>query len=176
MTIVFPEAVKQQGNTAVVAVLTIANTAAPSLATEINASTSRNISCYLYSGGAATATTNKGESPRRLCSTKTFQQFGITNYEITDLQYVYKPQAAGTDTANAAKTMLTEGTEVFLVIRRGLSAQNTAYAAGQKVDVWKVRLGPQNRTATGDGEFDEFTITQSVVALVPPTEDATIAA
>jgi hypothetical protein len=36
------------------------------------------------------------------------------------------------------------------------------------VDVWHVRLGPQNRSTTGDGEFDEYSVTQSVIALEPP--------
>lgn len=176
MTIVFPEAIKQQGNTAVTVVQTIADTDSPGLAAEINAASSVNISCYLYTGGEGTATTNTGEAPRRLCSTKVLQQYGTTTYSITDLQYVYDPQADDADPANAAKAALTEGSEVFLVIRKGLPAETTAFAAAQKVDVWRVRLGPQNRTRTGDGEFDEFSITQSVVALAPPTEDAVIAA
>jgi len=176
VTVVFPEAVKQQGNTSVVAVQTISDLSAPSLATEIDATTSVNISCYLYSGGVGSSTTNKGEAPSRLCSTQRFQQFGNTTYEVTDLQYVYDPQAPDTDPANKAKTALTEGTEVYLVVRKGLNAQTAGYAVAQKVDIWHVRLGPQNRGATGDGEFDEYAITQSVVPLGPPTEDAVIAA
>lgn len=176
MTVIFPEAVKAQGNTSVTVVQTVANASAPKLATEINAASSVNVSCFLYSGGVPTATTNKGDAPRRLCTTRTFQQFGVTNYEVTDLQYVYDPQAPDSDESNKAKAALTEGAEVFLVIRKGLSAETAAHAASQKVDVWHVKLGPQNRGVTGDGEFDEFSITQSVIVLEPPVEDATIAA
>jgi hypothetical protein len=167
VTVVFPEAVKAQGNTSVTIVQTIADMAAPGLASEINAATSVNASCYLYGDLNPTATTAKGEAPRRLCTTEVFQQFGNTTYEVPDITYVFDPQGDDTDEANEAKAALAEGTDVYLVIRRGLNATTTAYAVGQKVDVWHVRLGPQNRGATGDGEFDEYAITQSVIALEP---------
>lgn len=176
MPVLFPDAVKVQGNTSVTVVQTIANINAPDLSSEINAVSSVNVSCFLYSGGVGTSTTNKGEAPRRLCTTQTFQQFGNTSYEVTDLMYVYDPQLDDADDANAAKAALAEGSEVYLVIRKGLDAQNTAHAVGQKVDVWHVRLGPQNRGVTGDGEFDEFAIVQSVIALNPPAQDVAIVA
>lgn len=174
MTVVFPEATKVQGNTSVTVVQTIADMAAPKLATEINAATSVNVSCFLYSGGVGTSTTNKGEAPRRLCTTETFQQFGNTTYEVTDLMYVYDPQGDDADEANEAKAALTEGSDVYLVIRKGLDAQSTAYATTQQVDVWHVRLGPQNRSQTGDDDFSEFAITQSVIVLESPEYDAAI--
>lgn len=178
MTILFPEAVKAQGNTSVTVVQTVTPTG-PLLATEINAPTSVNVSCFLYSGGAGTSTQSKGASPDRLCSTESFEQFGRTTYTVSDLQYVYDPQAEPEDDANAARTALTEGSDVWLVVRRGLSAQDDAYAVGQLVDLWHVRLGRQNKTTTaGDtpGEFDEFSITQTVIVLEPPVEDVTIVA
>lgn len=174
MTIVFPEATKVQGNTSVTVVQTVADMAAPKLATEINAASSVNVSCFLYSGGVGTSTTSKGEAPRRLCTTETFQQFGNTSYEVTDLMYVYNPQGDDTDEANEAKAALTEGTDVYLVIRKGLDAQSAAYAVDQRVDVWHVRLGPQNRSQTGDDEFAEFAITQPVIVLEAPEYDAAI--
>lgn len=176
MTVIYPEAVKAQGNTSVKVVQTIANTEAPDLSTEINAVTSVDLSCFLYGDLVATSTTNKGEAPRRLCTTQVLQQFGNTTFEITDLQYVYSPQEADSDDNNAAKEVLVEGAEVYLVERRGLSARNDAWAVGQIVNVHHVKLGPQNRTTTGDGEFDEVSITQSVIYLTPPTYDAAIVA
>ena len=176
MTVIFPEATPVYGTTSVVAIQTMADPAAPSLATDIDAATSVNISCFLYSGGVGTSTTAKGEAPRRLCTTSVLQNFGQTTYEVTDLQYVYDPQAALSTDDNKARNALTEGSEVYLLVRRGLNAQDTAYAAGQYVDVWHVRLGPQNKTQTGDGEFDENSITQAVVAIEPPVEDVLIVA
>jgi hypothetical protein len=176
MSIIFPEATKVQGNTSVYVVQTVANMAAPDLSSEINAGSSVIVSCYLYGDINPTVTTNKGEAPRRLCTTQVFQQFGNTTYEVPDLQYVYDPQAASSTTDNKALASLTEGSEVFLVIRRGMAAQTAAAAAGQYVDVWHVRLGPQNRTVTGDSEFDEYSVTQSVIALEPPAYGVLIVA
>lgn len=176
MTVVFPEATKAQGNTSVTVVQDIADVTAPSLASEINAASSVNVSCYLYSGGTGSSNTNTGEAPARICTTDRLQQFGNTTYEVSDLQYVYNPQGDGADEANAAKAALVEGTDVYLVIRKGLNARTSAYAAAQLVDIWHVKLGPQNRGVTGDGEFDEYSVTQSVIALEPPEYDVEIAA
>lgn len=170
MTVVFPEAVKQQGNTSVVFVQTIANPAAPLTATEINASTSVNVSCYLYTGGQITSTQNRGAAPRRLCTVEELQQFGTRSTEISDIQYVHSPQATSADPANKARTALVDGSEWYMVVREGLNARTSAFAATQKVIVTKVRLGSQNRGVTGDGEFDEYAISQSIIALSPPVE------
>lgn len=176
MTVLFPEATQVYGNTSVLVVQTMANPAVPDLSSDINAVTTVNVSCFLYSGGVGTSTTAKGEAPKRLCTKSVLQQFGSTTYEVTDLQYTYDPQAALSGDGNEAREALVEGTDVYLLIRRGLDAQDTAYAVGQRVDVWHVKLGPQNKTQTGDGDFDEYSITQSVIALSPPVEDVAIVA
>lgn len=176
MSVIFPEATQVYGNTSVRVVQDMANPAVPDLSTDILGATTVDVSCFLYSGGVGTSTTNKGEAPRRVCTTSVLQNFGTTTYEVTDLSYTYDPQAALSTDDNKARSALTEGSEVYLVIRRGLNAQDTAYAVGQYVDVWHVRLGPQNKTQTGDGEFDEFSITQTVVAIEPPIEDVQIVA
>ncbi len=174
-TVVFPVAVKQQGNTSVLFIATLANPAAPALVAELGAASTVNVSCYLYSGGQITSTQNRGAAPRRLCTVTELQQFGTQSTEITDIQYVYGPQAANTDPSNTVKAALAPDTQWWMLVRRGLSAQNTAYAAGQKATVVQVRVGPQNEGVTGDGEFDEYAILQSVIALAPPVA-ATIAA
>jgi len=176
MSVLYPEATQVYGNTSVLVVQELTTPGAVSLANDINDATTVNVSCFLYSGGVGTSTTARGEAPRRLCTKSVLQQFGSTTYEVTDLQYTYDPQAALSSNDNAAREVLTEGSEVYLVIRRGLDAQDTAYAAGQYVDIWRVKLGPQNKTQTGDGEFDEYSITQAVIALSPPVEDVVIGA
>jgi hypothetical protein len=89
----------------------MANMSAPDLSSEINAASSVVVSCYLYGDLNPTVTTNKGEAPRRLCTTQVFQQFGNTTYEVPDLQYVYTPQAATSTSNNKAVASLTEGSE-----------------------------------------------------------------
>src|SRR3954454_7190931 len=115
MTVVFPEAIKQQGNTSVLFVATVAVPAALDLSTDIGASTTINVSCYLYSGGQVTQSQNRGAAPRRLCTVEELQQFGTRTTEISDIQYVYDPQAAGSDPANKAKTALVDGTEWYML-------------------------------------------------------------
>lgn len=177
MTVLFPEATKAQGNISVTVVATIADTDAPSLAGEINAAGSVNVSCFLYDNGSiVSANTNKVTANARLCTTEQFQQFGNTLYEVSDLTYVYDPQASGTTDENKAKAALDEGADVYLVERLGLDAQNTAYAAAQIVNIYHVRLGKQNRTRQGDAEAAEFSITQSAILLEPPVYDVAIAA
>lgn len=177
MTILFPDGVQQLGNTSVAVVQTMAAPGSPSLATDLNAASTVNVSCFLYSGAEPAKNANKGTKPRRLCTRRDVETFGTITYEVSDLVYTYDPQADSTATANKARAALTEGSTVYLVIRRGLAAETTAFAAAQKVDVWKVKLGPQNKTRTGDGDQDEFSITQSVtVAVAGPWEDVAIAA
>lgn len=177
MTVLFPEATKAQGNISVTVVASIADTSAPSLATDINAASSVNVSCFLYDNGSiVNVTTNKVTANARLCTTQQFQQFGNTTYEVADLIYVYDPQGADDDDPNKAKTLLDPGTEVYLVERLGLDAQTTAYAAAQIVNIYHVRLGEQNRTRQGDAEAAEFSITQSAILLEPPVYDVAIVA
>lgn len=178
MTVMYPEATKAQGNTSVTVAQTV-TTSGPLLATEIDAATSVDVSCFLYAGGAGTSSQSKGTAPDRLCSTDSFEQFGRTTYTVSDLSYVYDPQGAPEDPANAARTALTEGSDVWLVVRRGKSAQDDPYAVGDLVDLWHVRLGRQNKTTTGGDtpdEFAEYSILQSVIVLEPPVEDVALAA
>lgn len=176
MVVVFPDAVKAQGAVSVTAipVADLTSTSSPSLA-ELTTD-GVNISLYLYTGAAApTSTTTTGEAPRRLGSKEVTQELGTTNHAIGDLQYVYDPQADAADPANAAKTMLTEGDEFYLVYRYGPDG-DTDLEVADKVNVWKVQVGPQNEGATGDGEFDHLSITQSVIAKAPPVKGVAVAA
>lgn len=177
MTIVYPEGTPTLGNTKVAAVVSVADSEAPKLATEIAAATSVDISCHLYPGGwAPSATTNKGEKPARLCSKRTQQQFNRTAYEIGDLQYVYDPQGADTDPSNEAKELLVEGTQVYLVERRGLDAEDEPFAVGDRVRVHHVRLGPQIPSGDTTDENGEFFITQSVIYVSDGPVDGVVAA
>lgn len=175
MTTFFPESTPVLGNLSVKAVVAIADMAAPKLATEINAASSVDLSCFLRPF-SATPTTGSGAAPLRICTTTTLPQEGRTEFSAFELHYVYDPQGDDADADNAAKALLTRGTVLYLVIRKGLDAMNTAYAATQKVEVWKVRLGRQNRGQSGDGDQDEFEIVQMAFPVAEPEEDGVIAA
>lgn len=170
MAVVFPTATKAQGNNSVVVLQTVATPASPSLGTEINATSSVDVSFYLYGDFQPTAEANKGSAPARLGDTTERESFGRVKHTYGDLQYVYDPQGADTTSDNKAKAALPEGAEVWLMQRIGLNADTAAMATGQKVIMHHVVVGPQSRTQTGSDEFAEFSITQPVMSLEPPVE------
>lgn len=175
MSVYFPEAEKAQGKVSVTAVLVddLTSTSAPSLA---DLATGVNISMYLYAGsGMATSSTATGEAPRRLGSSETEQEFGTTSRTIADLSYVYSPQKPSNDPANAAKELLEEGAVVYLIYRFGVDA-DTPLAVGDKVNIWRAQLGPQNEGMTGDGDFDQLNITQAAISKAPPVKGVALVA
>lgn len=175
MSILLPETVNSLGKTSVVMVSTIANLSAPSLAGEINAATSVNVSCFLYGAAPGNVNTNKGEAPRKLCTVGQFQERGVSSVEVGDLSYSHHPQKALTDAANKAKASLVDGSRWYMTVRSG-KAGDSALVVGDRVDIWLVELLNQNRGTTGDGEFDQFAILQGVIAKANPVYESIIAA
>lgn len=175
MTIELPETVSSLGMTSVVLVQDIADLESPKLATEINAATSVNVSCFLYGSAVGTVTTAKVEAPRKLCTRSQFQQRGLTNVEVGDLSYSHHPQRPLTDDANKAKAALVDGSAWYMVVRSGKPGE-TVLEAGDYVDIWRVELLTQNRGTTGDGDGDEFAIVQSVIAKADPVYDSVLVA
>jgi hypothetical protein len=164
MTVVYPEGTPTLGNTKVVAAVAVASLTAPKLATEISAATSVEISCYLFPAGwAPTASTAKGTKMARLCDKILREQFNRTTYSIGDLQYVYDPQGDDSDPGNEAKELLVEGTQIYLIERIGLDAQDDAMAVADRVRTHHVELGPQIPSGDRTDENGEFFITQCVV-------------
>jgi hypothetical protein len=120
-------------------VTTLANPAAPSLATEINAASTIDATCYLTNGfgpDASVATI----SDDRLCLAVVLEDKGVTTWSISDLEYIYDVQNAAS-LSNKLYAGLAENASVFIVARYGVSV-DTAAAAGQKVDVFPVKMGP----------------------------------
>lgn len=166
MTVVYPEGTPTLGNTKVVAAVAVADMEAPSLATEIDAGTSVDMSCFLLNNGwNPDATTAKGTKQPRLCSKTQQEQLNRTTWTIPDLMYSYNPQEDDTDPDNAAKALLTEGTRVYFVERRGLDAQDDAMAVGDRTRTFLLELGPQIDSGDLTDENGEYYIKQSAVLL-----------
>jgi len=175
--IIFPSAVRAQGMSAVAVVTGGLTKTGPLVATEVKAATSLTISCFVYGGRLdATSETNKGSAPPRMCDDTEREQEGRTKYSLADIQYVYDPQGTDSVDGNKAKVLMAPGAEVWLVERLGLSAKEVDWTAGQRVNLHHVRLGKQRRTQTGDDEFAEFSITQSVTYLEDPIYDVALVA
>ncbi|MGG5257458.1 hypothetical protein [Phycicoccus avicenniae] len=120
-------------------VTSLANPAAPIVSSEINAGTTIDASCYLTNGfnpDANTATI----SDDRLCLAQVLEDMGTTTWSIDDIEYIYDVQNAAS-VSNKLYAGLPQGASVFLVARYGMSV-DTAPAAGQKVDVFPVKVGP----------------------------------
>lgn len=173
MSIIYPEATPVQGNTKVKAVLTIAAPATPDLSSEVDAVTSVDISCFLRDWNPEMQS-NSGNAPARLCTTVQLPVEGNTQFNGVEIRYTYDPQAGATDD-NKAKDLLVRGTELYFVVRKGLDAQDVAFAAAQKVEVWKVRCGRQNFVRSGTDEFSEYEVSQIIYPLTEPVDGAIVA-
>jgi hypothetical protein len=167
MTIIYPEATSVQGNTKIQVVASIASTSAPSLATEINDAASLDISCFVRDWNPE-LNSNQGNAPSRLCTTVQLPVEGNTQFSPIELRYVYDPQAATSTNDNKARALLTKGSEFYFVVRKGLDAQSTDWAASQYAEVWKIRCGRQNYVRSGQDEFSEYEISQLVFPLIEP--------
>lgn len=163
MTVEMPETIKSQGFARLIVLSTAP--ASDSELTLAELAAGETIQCYIYGDFAATPTENVGTAPRKMCSRTSPQQFGEVTFPINDIQYSYSPQALGTpgDDANAAFEALVPGTERWLVEVLGLDGRGDTFAADDLANVYHVECGIQRRGRTGDGEFDEFSVTQSFV-------------
>lgn len=173
MTVVYPEGVQAEGNVKVVFVTAIADPEEPTIA-ELNAGV--DLSCFIkgtfeLSGEQATG------SDRRLCSKEDFQVLGRITRSLEPITYVYDPQAAASEPDNEAYETLKAGVTGFLAIRYGLDAQDTAWAASQKVDVAPVECGFQKKDGIPeDDEFAKLTVTQTFGIIGPVADDAVVSA
>lgn len=170
MTMVMPEGTPTLGNTKLKAVVAVAAMAAPKLATEINAVSSVDVSCFIYPAGwNPTGSQGKGTKPRRVCETSQRDSLNSVQWTAPSLQYVYDPQEDGSDPANAAKTLLVEGSVIYIVERRGLNA-DTAFAVVDQTRTHYLRLGAQIPSGDITDENGEFFIMQEAEYVLNPVD------
>lgn len=166
VTFVYPEGTPTLGNTKVIACAAVTNKAAPSLATEINAVTSVDMSGYFIAGGwNPDATTAKGTKLARLFSKTTQERFNKTSWVISDLMYTHDPQAAIGAAGNEAKNLLVPGAHIIFLERRGLDAQTVAMATTQKTRAFILELGPQIDSGDLTDENGEYYIKQAAILI-----------
>jgi hypothetical protein len=177
MTVALPETVGSYGNASLVVLASAPSLTAPTI-TVLEAGEA--ITCHVYGTFASAPTQTTGSSPRKMCQINEPQRLGSVTYTINDIQYSYNPQELGTPGAagNEAFEALTPGTNVWLVERVGISGRNADFTAGELVNIYPVECGVQRRGQTGDGEFDEFSVTQSFVLVdgAEPSYDAVVTA
>jgi len=174
VTVIYPEATPVQGNTKAKLVLTIATLTAPDLSSEVDAASSLDVSCFIRDFNPEMQS-NSGQAPSRLCTTVQLPVEGNTQFNPVEVRYVYDPQAATSTDDNKLRLAVPKGTEFYLVVRKGLDAQASAFAAGQYVETWKFRAGRQNYVRSGTDEFSEYEISQQWFPLIEPVHGQIIA-
>jgi hypothetical protein len=123
------------GNVKIAFVSTLADPTAPT-STELSAVGVVDLSCYLTADGWTPGLDEQVVTDDRLCSVQTFEQPGRSSRTLS-IKYVENP---GSSTDNKAFDTLAPGTAGFLVERRG-TAQATAFAAADVVNVWPIKAG-----------------------------------
>ena len=130
------------GNTLVLVVSAIADTSAPKVATELNAESSVDISCYLTAGGWKPSLSEQVITDERLCTTQTYEKKGRSQRGL-EVEYVDNTNTANEELYNKAKDTLIPGAPMFIVVRTGMPYE-TALAAGQKVTIYPIEPGEYN--------------------------------
>lgn len=171
-----PVAEKVQGNDKIIFIKTVADPAAPSLATEINAATSLEVTLAAYGTWNAPVNVNTGNSPRRIGTTVQLPQEGNAQRQVIPFPYPVNPSLPDSDDANKVKAFLAEGTEFYALVRRGTD-KDTAFAADDIGLMYHLRAGYQpEATPTGDDEFAEYQIMQNLIPLTTNPVAATVVA
>lgn len=130
-----PASIPADGNLKIQWVPVIAVLTAPTIA-EVNAASSKELSCYLTAEGYTPATDEQTITDDRLCSRQTFERRGRFSDSL-DLAYIYNPVSAPD---NLAYSTMTPGTLGYVVARWGVAFE-TAFAAAQIIDVYPVECG-----------------------------------
>jgi hypothetical protein len=163
-----PVAVPADGNLKVYYVATLADTENPALA-ELNAGTSKDLSCYITSDGFQTTLDEQTITDNRLCSRATFERPGRWQKQMT-LSYVHNPDSAPNNVAYLTLSYLATG---FIVARWGVPYDD-AWAAGDIVDVYPIQAGKPMKNPPAENTV--LTVTQKMFITGESIDDAVVAA
>jgi hypothetical protein len=121
--------------------------------------------CYFYGDLDLAVTQNTGEGPRKACATIVQTEEGNTNFPAIEVQYSYKAQLLGTpgSEGNELYEALEPGTEVTMSVFYALDGRLPEIPDGAIGDVVRVKCLRRRKTRTGDGEFDQHSITQLLI-------------
>lgn len=140
MSLVVPPGVQSDGSWRVAFVATLANPAAPKIATEIDAAGSVDGSCLLTKEGVGLDNSVDTYKDERLCTIDVFEEIGSVTWSVKDLEFIIDPQTPAS-ASNKLYALIKAGWSGYLVIRMGLPADQ-AWATTDKVWVVPVRIAP----------------------------------
>lgn len=165
-----PAGVKVQGNIKTVFVPSLSLTA-PSLAAIIAADALEVTNIFYADSGRYTAESTTGAAPRRVGTTKVWQQFGSTNESFSgSLRYVVDPQAAAASDGKKAWEKFPEGTTGYLFEAPGVDT-DADLAVGDFGRVVPVQFGARHIDGDPADEFAEFAVVQGVIVAAPGAGD-----
>lgn len=134
-----PPGILSDGSWKVSFVSTIADPAAPKIATEINAVGSVAAECLLTKGGIGLDNSYEKFKDERLCTIQAYEQNGTVTFSVNDLNFVIDPQTP-TSATNKLYALILNGWNGYLVVRMGKSS-DVAFATTDKVWVIPVSVG-----------------------------------
>lgn len=162
-----PVAVPADGNLRVVYVATLADPENPTT-TELNAGTTKDLSCYITSDGFATSLDEQTITDNRLCSRATYERPGRWQKQMT-LSYVHNPDSPSNNVAYLTLPYLATG---YIVARWGVPYE-TAWAAGDLVDVYPIQAGKPMKNPPAENTV--LTVTQKMFITAESYDDAVVA-
>lgn len=165
-----PAGVKVQGNIKTIFTPTL-DMGAPSLAT-LTGVDALEITNILYAdSGRYTAEQTTGAAPRRVGTTKTWQQFGTTTDSFSGaLHYVVDPQAAAASDGKKAYEKFPEGTTGFIFQVPGVDT-DADLAVGDFGIPIPVEFGARYIDGDPTDEFNEFGVMQQIIVTAPGAGD-----
>ncbi|EFD50355.1 hypothetical protein HMPREF0569_0498 [Micrococcus luteus SK58] len=158
------------GNMLVLDVPAIADVDKPTIA-ELTASSAVDLSCYLTGDGWSPSKEQASIADERLCSTETFERPGRKTRSL-EVTYIDNTNSPYETEFNKAVDTLVEGTDHYLVTRRGVPYEEPL-AVGQVVEIWPVTAGEQREVAI---EANSVTRTVQKLFVRGPVRRAVVAA
>jgi hypothetical protein len=149
MTDVFPQSVQGTGTVRVQFVTTLATPAAP-LLTEVNATTSLDVTPYFRAADFQINHEQARLDDTRLSDVAKREALGLSTFSADDMTYIHQPQAVAAVSGNKAYDAFTPGATGYFVVRYG-PLSSAAFIATQRVAVYGVTFGDQHQPIpTGD--------------------------
>lgn len=174
--IFFPTGVKVQGNQKIIAMTSVASDAAPSVATDLGAATSVELTEAAYGNWDAPVNVDTGSAPTRIGTQSVLPEEGNANRQVIPVAVPVDPSKPKSDPVNKAWALLTQGAILKVFVRNGIS-KNIDFAADDPGLTYTVRVGyvPPEPGRTGDDAFAEFQVATNLIPLGEPVEATLVA-
>jgi hypothetical protein len=129
----------------------------------LNGATSIELAGWLTKGTFGESAETERGTDERVASKTVYEVLGKSTFTLSDLEYVWYPQAAAAAPENKAYDTLKPRTTGFVVVRWGIDVDTALAATTQKVDVFPITVGEQVRKTPEGNAAEKLKIVQPVV-------------